>query len=213
MAPPTEGFTTANMDFASGKNEGYVRQITEWGSVMMLQEAKDFRLADKLPGSWKSLQNTDTEAKAGSCIGFDTDVWKVEDHWLTKACDEVKGADGMLARYIQTAILTHRESGKQAQPMSCHAPPPRFQDQRLDQFVTNLRKALGQVGKPVVGMDANFDVADVADKEGLQVFHVQTIIWVATNLKHRDSITRGWGPDHGASDHAALTCRLELVKA
>jgi len=212
MSAPVEGFTTANVDFARGKNEAYVREITTWGSVMMLQEAKDFDLADKLPGSWKSLQNTDTDAKAGSCIAFDTDVWKHEDHWLPFGCDEVKGSDGMLARYIQTAVLTHRESGKKAFPMSCHAPPPRFQDQRLDQFVRNLRAAIGEVGKPVIGMDANFDVKDVADKEGLQVFHVQTIIWIATNLGHKDSITRHWGEEHGAADHAALTCRLELVK-
>jgi hypothetical protein len=212
MTTPAESFTTANMDFAAGGNEGYVREIATWGSVMMLQEAKDFTLADKLPGSWKSLQNTSTDAKAGSCLAFDTDVWRLEDHWLTKACDEVQGADGMLARYIQTAILTHRESGKVANPMSCHAPPPRFQDQRLDQFATNLRKAIGQVGKPIIGMDANFDVKDVTDKAGLQVFHVQTIIWVATNLRHLKSTYRGWGPDHGASDHPGLTVKLELVK-
>jgi len=208
-----EGFTTANVDFARGKNKEYVRKIAEWGSVMMLQEAKDFRLADLLPGSWKSLQNTSSDSKAGSCIGFDTDIWKCEDHWLTFACDEVKGSDGMLARYIQTAVLIHRDSGKKAHAMSCHAPPPRFQDQRLDQFVANLRKAIHKVGKPVIGLDANFDVKDVADDEGLTIRHVQDIIWIATNLRHKDTITRGWGPEHGATDHKALTCRLELVKA
>jgi len=208
-----EGFTTANMDFARGKNKEYVRKITEWGSVMMLQEAKDFRLADLLPGSWKSLQNTSSDAKAGSCIAVDSDVWRVDEHALWFACDEVKGSDGMLARWLAYAEITHRETGKVCHPVAGHAPPPRFQDQRLDQWVHNLRRLLDKLGKPVVGLDANFDVKDVADDEGLTIRHVQDIIWVATNLRHKDSITRGWGPEHGASDHKALTCRLELVKA
>lgn len=205
-----EGFTTANVDFNRGKNAEYVKQIASWGSVMLLQEAKDFTLANVLPKSWKSLQNTSSDAKAGSCIGFDTDVWKVEDHWLDFGCDEVKGE--MLARYIQTAKLIHRESGKAAYPMSCHAPPPRCQAQRLDQFVKNLRKSRDKVGKPVIGMDANFDVKDVADSAGLDIYNVG-IIWILTNLVEKDTITRGWGPDHGATDHPALTARLELVKA
>lgn len=212
MTAPVESFTTANMDFVAGKNQEYVKQIATWGSVMMLQEAKDFNLADKLPKSWKSLQNTSTDAKAGSCIAFDTDVWKVDDYWLTFGCDEVKGADGMLARYIQTAKLIHRDSGKQAQPMSCHAPPPRFQAQRMDQFTRNLRKALDKVGKPVCGMDANFNVKDLANKAGLDVYH-EGIIWIATSLKKRDIIVRRWGPEHGASDHPALTGKFELLKA
>ena len=205
-----EGFTTANLDFNRGKNKEYVREIATWGSVMLLQEAKDFTLANVLPSGWKSLQNTANEAKAGSCIAFDTDVWRHEDHWLDFACDAVPGE--MLARYIQTAKLTHRESGKVAYPMSCHAPPPRVQDQRLDQFVKNLRKARNKVGKPVIGMDANYDVNDVHDSDGLDIYNVG-IIWILTNLVEKDTITRGWGPDHGATDHPALTCRLELVKA
>lgn len=204
-----ESFTTANVDFAAGGNEDYVRQIATWGSVMMLQEAKDFTLADKLPGSWKSLQNTSSEAKAGSCIAFDTKVWIVEDKWLTLACDAIPGE--MLTRYIQTAVLTHKESGKTVHPMSCHAPPPRYQKQRLDQFVKNLRKARDAVGKPVIGMDANFDVEDVADSAGLNIYHVG-IIWVATNLQHVKSTRRNWGLEHGTSDHPALTCKLKLVK-
>jgi hypothetical protein len=207
---PRESFTTANLDFNRGRNDDYVDQIATWGSVMMLQEAKDFVLADKLPKGWKSLQNTSSEAKAGSCLAVDTDVWRVEDHWLDFGCDEVKGE--MLARWIATAKLTHRASGKVAFPMSCHAPPPRVQDQRLDQFADNLVRARNKVGKPVIGLDANFDVADLARTVGLQVFHVG-IIWIATNLVEHDTITRHWGEEHGATDHPGLTCRLGLVKA
>jgi hypothetical protein len=97
--------------------------------------------------------------------------------------------------------------------MSCHAPPPRVQAQRLDQFANNLRKAIREVGKPVIGLDANFDVRDVTDREGLEVFHVETIIWIASNLVHKKSTVRHWGQEHGATDHAGLTCRFELVKA
>lgn len=212
MSAPEESFTTANVDFARGHNEGYVREIATWGSVMLLQEAKDFTLADKLPDSWRSLQNTTSEAKAGSCIAFDTDVWRVERHWLDKGCDEIPGE--MLTRWIASAELVHKASGKRAFPMSCHAPPPRYQAQRLDQFADNLRRALNAVGKPVVGLDANFDVRDVTnDVPGVKVFHVETIIWVGSNLRHVKSTTRHWGQEHGATDHAGLTCRFELVKA
>jgi hypothetical protein len=130
----------------------------------MVQEAKDLRLADLLPYGWKALQDTSSDAKAGSAVGYRTDGFDLEGWWLTKGCDEPAGG-GMLPRWIVSAELRHRDTGDLWTAVSCHAPPPRYSELQPG-FNANVAKVCRNHPAPVVGTDANMDLARFADALG-----------------------------------------------
>src|SRR4029077_16403593 len=166
---------TSNTDFYSGRNRPLVHQLCTYGDVLLLQEAKDMTLRDVLPADWRSLQNTSSDAKKGSCIAVDSRRVKVLEHYLTVGCGPPPGG-GMMTRYIVTAVCQMRHNGAVFTAISAHYPPRRYAMQ-WEEYTTSLKRVRANVrGKvPVIGTDANMPIGQLAAKLNSKAYGVGII--------------------------------------
>jgi hypothetical protein len=199
------------VDFASGGNHDYIRQLCEWGHVIALQEAKDFTVADSLPGGWLSTQVTDSDAEAGSCLAIDTDYVRVRDHYILYGCKAPKGG-GMLPRFIAVAFCEWLPTSRVFVAMSAHYPPGRYQEECGQEYTRNLshiRDAYRQ-HPTLIGMDANMDIGKMAGKLNKVKGYGSGIIGWCTDQKPSDETYRGKPIDKGWSDHPAYSIKVNL---
>ena len=152
------------MDFYSGSNEKYLDHLIDGGAeILLLQEVKDFKVADLLPSGWKAYQDTSSEAKAGSAIAVQTASVSVDKFWLVKGCNPPPEG-GMMTRWLACAQVRYEEGGVFT-PISGHAPPPRYSSIQPE-FNANLKKVVDSNPDPVVGADANQDIDKFANQIG-----------------------------------------------
>lgn len=195
------------MDFHSGSNRKYLEHLASQGaSVLLLQEAKDFVLADLLPAGWRALQDTSSEAKAGSAIAVAESVL-VGRWWLVKGCDAPKGG-GMLPRWLCCAELAS-DSGQQATAISCHAPPPRY-SQLQPTFNAAVAGVVKSYPDAVVGADANQDIDKFAKAlgSGMRAVGKQSGICLVSALPMTDVLLDSWGQKQGMTDHPAVSATI-----
>lgn len=191
------------MDFHSGQNKTYLRHLTDSGAdLLLLQEAKDFRLADLLPAGWRALQDSSSDAKAGSCMATGPGV-VVGDWWMVKACD-APADGGMLPRYLCCAELA-AEDGRQVTGISAHAPPPRYSSLQPG-FNQALAGVVGQYPDAVVGADANQDIDSFAKAlgKGMRAYGKQSGICLVSALPVSDVKQDSYGESAGMTDHPAV---------
>lgn len=195
---------SANVDFGSGHNRDVIEYLTDSADVILLQEAKDFTLADLLPAGWRSLQDTSSEAKAGACIGVRTDAITVARSWLVKGCDPPPGG-GMLPRWIAVADVRHPDSGEHFTAISAHDPPPRYSSLQPG-YDQNLAKVCQTNPNPIVGADANQDIDGFARKlgPGMKAYGKQSGICLVTAGPLEDVDLDSWPENYGASDHPCI---------
>lgn len=212
MTEPIVRIVSANTDFVRGHDATYVRQLCEWGDVLLLQEHKYANLADNLPDGWASLQDTTSEATKGSCIAYDT---RVLDHGWDRL---ILGAEpfiggrrvGLLPRYFQVARLVHKGSQRGVVVVSAHEPPFRFRvlqpgySRRLHATVARYTPDV------VVGADANMPLGRFANTLGLEGYG-KGIVGIATRLPVVHTDIKPWGIAHGLTDHPAVVAHVALV--
>ena len=75
---------TANLDFYSGDNRQYLAHLCADSDLVLVQEAKDLDLGELIPDGWRALQDTSSDAKAGSGILVSHAI-SVERWWLRRA--------------------------------------------------------------------------------------------------------------------------------
>ena len=202
-----------NAAFDIGYNKALVKQCCEWCDVLALVEAKDFRVADFLPTGWTSLQDTSSEAEAGSCLAVNTAKATIDESYLILGCDEPKGG-GMLKRYIAVAECHELATGKQFAPMAYHWPPERYQKECGPQFTENLQGAWvnNKTRRPVAGCDANMPIAKMADKlqnaKGYGTEVMGWCVWKGDTIKVTDTVVRGGVETEGWSDHPGYQVNL-----
>ena len=200
-----------NADFYTGHNKALVQQCCEWCDVLALVEAKDFTVADFLPGGWTSLQDTGSEAEAGACLAVNGARVSVEESYQVLGCDEPKGG-GMLRRYIAVAECHELATGKQFNPLVYHWPPERYQQECGPQFTTNLQGAWlnNKTRRPVAGCDANMPIKDMAKKlhnaKGYGTEVMGWSVWQGETVKVSDTVVRGGVKEW--SDHPGYQINL-----
>jgi hypothetical protein len=190
------------MDFTSGGNSKYLAHLCDGADVVMVQEAKDFRLADALPDGWYALQDSSSEAKAGSAIAVASGV-NVERWWMVRACD-APADGGMLPRWLCCAELS--TDGEDIVAISAHAPPPRYSE-LTPGFNAQVAKVVSQYpNRSVVGADANQDIDQFARALGSSMRAVgkQSGICLVSALPMSDVLLDGWGESQNMTDHPAV---------
>jgi len=199
------------MDFHSGNNGKYISHLIGTGAeLLLLQECKDFRLADLLPAGWRALQDSSSEAKAGSAMAVSSG-FSVESWWMVKGCDAPAGG-GMLPRWLCCAELTH-DSGTELAPISCHAPPPRY-SQLQPGFNAAVAQVVSQYPKTsVVGADANQDITKFAKAlgAGMKAVGKQSGICLVSALPMAAVVQDSWGQTQGMTDHPAVSADVGKV--
>lgn len=192
---------TANLDFTSGHNADYVEYLTDGADVLLLQECKDLTLADLLPAGWTSLQDTSSEAKAGSCIAVREGI-DVGRSWLVKGCGEPPGG-GMLPRWIACAQLNPGDD--EATAISAHAPPPRYSGLQPE-FNANVADVVNANPRPLVGADANMDIDKFAKAlgPGMRAYGKQSGICLVSSVPLTDVEVDSWAEKYDASDHPCV---------
>ena len=200
---------TSNTDFYSGRNRQLVHQLCTYGDVLLLQEAKDMTLRDVLPADWRSLQNTSSDAKKGSCIAVDNRRVKVLEHYLTVGCGPPPGG-GMMTRYIATAVCEMRHNGAVFTAISAHYPPRRYAMQ-WEEYTTSLKRVRANVrGKvPVIGTDANMPIGQLAAKLNSKAYGVGIIGFVTSAKVERERV-EVWPVTEKRSDHPAYVIRVNV---
>lgn len=197
------------MDFHSGGNKDYVRYLTDNGAdVIMVQEAKDFRLADVLPAGWAAYQDTTSEAKQGAAIAVGPGV-TMGRKWQVKGCDAPPGG-GMLPRWITCADVVYGDDGDTITAISAHAPPPRYSSLQPE-FNAELSKITTANQWAVVGADANMDIDKFAKALGGGMVAVgkQSGICLASALPLADVVTDEWPEEYGRSDHPCVWAAVD----
>lgn len=195
---------TANLDFYSGSNRDYLAHLCSGDACLVLvQEAKDLDLGELVPAGWRALQDTTSDAKAGSGLLVDASI-TVERWWLVKGCDAPAGG-GMLPRYLCCAEVTH-DSGAELVPISAHAPPPRYSGLQPGFADAVARVVADYPQTAVVGADANQDIDQWARELGSGMVAVgkQSGICVVSRLPATDVLLDSWGESHGMTDHPAV---------
>ena len=204
-----------NADFAAGYNKALVQQCCEWADVVAFCEAKDFKVADFLPDGWRSLQDTSTEAKAGSCLAVNTAKATVDESYLVLGCDEPKGG-GMLKRYIAVAECHEKAPGTQFAPMAFHYPPERYQKECGPEFTDRLQATWdnNKTRRPIAGCDANMPIKEMAGKlqnaKGYGTEVMGWCVWDGDAMKVTDTVVRGGVEDQGWSDHPGYQVNVNL---
>jgi hypothetical protein len=171
-------------------------------SLVLVQEAKDLRLADLVPAGWMALQDTSSDSKAGSGILVGSGI-TVDDWWLVKGCDAPPGG-GMLPRWLCCAEVTH-DAG-QLVPISAHAPPPRYAGMQPG-FADAVAAVVADYPQTaVVGADANQDIDQWARELGSGMVAVgkQSGICLVSRMPFTDVDLDNWGEQQGATDHPAV---------
>jgi hypothetical protein len=169
---------------------------------VLVQEAKDLRLADLVPAGWMALQDTSSDSKAGSGILVGSGI-TVDDWWLVKGCDAPPGG-GMLPRWLCCAEVTH-DAG-QLVPISAHAPPPRYAGMQPG-FADAVAAVVADYPQTaVVGADANQDIDAWARELGSGMVAVgkQSGICLVSRMPFTDVDLDNWGEQQGATDHPAV---------
>lgn len=194
---------TANFDFNAGHNRDYVEYLTADADVLLLQECKDFTLADMVPPGWDTYQDTSTEAKAGSCLAARIDAVTISRAWLVKGCGEPPGG-GMLPRYIATGAM-RTDTGEGFTAISAHAPPPRYSGMQPG-FNAALADVCAANPRPIVGADANMDIDKFAQAlgPGMRAYGKQSGICLVTADPLADVDVDDWPEGYGVSDHPCV---------
>ena len=151
------------MDFYAGGNKDYIHYLCSTADILLLQEAKDFVLADLVPDGWKAMQNTSSDAKAGSAIAVNSDVITVHAWGLVKGCDAPQGG-GMLPRYIVWSECRWEEGGMFS-PIAAHEPPGRYSELQPG-YTKKVQTVANSHPDPVIGADANMDIDTFAKQLG-----------------------------------------------
>jgi hypothetical protein len=198
---------TANCDFYAGANAAYLDHLTAGADVLMLQECKDFRVADLLPAGWKACQDTSSDAKAGAAIAYRAETIALDDWWIVKGCDAPAGG-GMLPRWIMCADLEHAAGELTA--ISAHSPPPRYAGLQPG-FTDVLAGILEDSPDAVIGADCNQDIDAWARDlgHGVTAYGKQSGICLVTARPLTDVQQDHYGEDQGWTDHPAVGGDLE----
>jgi hypothetical protein len=194
---------TANMDFYSGSNRAYLEHLADGADVLMLQEVKDFWVADVLPEGWKVCQDTTSDAKAGAAVAYRAETVTLDGWFLVRGCDAPKGG-GMLPRWIVVADLDH-DGGGLFTAISAHAPPPRYAELQPE-FTAQVAHVVAQSRAPVVGADANMDIDKFARAlgPGMKAYGKQSGICLVTASPLTDVEQDHYGESEGWTDHPAV---------
>lgn len=210
---------SANIDFALHGDPRYLAWVCERADVLLLQEAKNVRLADVLPDGWISLQDTsgatqaEREAHMGAAIAVKDETVAVDSHHLTLGAKpylpgSVARRVGMLPRHIAVASITERATGRPTTPISAHFPPPRFSALQPG-FEKRLRAIAARHRSVVIGTDANQPVAELADRMGLHCAGRGIVGLLSTETLHGEQV-RPWGIRQHVTDHPAVLATVHL---
>ena len=200
---------TANFDFNSGSNQKYLDHLIQSSpggapDILLLQEAKDFKVKDLLPSGWASYQDTSSEAKQGAAIAWRTSAVKVEKKWLVQGCPAEKNG-GMMARWLACAQVRFNGGGMFT-VISGHAPPPRYSSMQPG-FNANVKKVCDNNPDPVVGADANQDIDKFAKAlgSGMKAVGKQSGICLVSKSPLTNAKQDHWAENNKASDHPAVS--------
>lgn len=190
--------TTANVDFNKGSNKAYIEYLCSVSDVVLLQEAKDFKVKDCVPSGWKAFQDFSSDAKAGSAVAVNTSVVEVSGSNLVKLCDPPPGG-GMLTRYGMVV------QAKGISFMACHNAPQRY-DSQWNQFINNTQDVIGNNADIVIGMDANMPIATMAKKLGMGIHAYGTDIdGLFTKRQVTNVKTDTFGEKKNYTDHPSIS--------
>lgn len=211
---------TANTDWALRGDRGYLRHLCRDNDVILLQEAKDTRIADFLPPGWTSLQDVSSPDRMGSAIAVRDAAVIVKAHGLTSGTLPFIGGRriAMLRRWIAWADLTERATGDTLFAVSAHLPPWRFRPLQRP-YARRLRKVIGARRDVVIGTDANQPLHNLASRLGFEFYgedpHGNGIVGL---LAHTAVTVSGerverWGIAHHKTDHPAISATVTLPHA
>jgi len=192
------------MDFTSGGNQKYLSHLCSGdATVVLLQEAKDFRVGDLLPSGWKALQDCSSEQKQGSAIAVLASAVTVQRWWLVKACDAPAGG-GMLPRWLCCAELSC--DGEPITAISGHAPPPRYSELQPTFNAAVSRVVADYPQTALVGADANMDKDAFAKAlgSGMKAVGKQSGICLVSRMPFADVVQDSYGQSGGHTDHPAV---------
>lgn len=212
VTAPLVRVVTANTDFAKGADAKYVRELCEWGDVLLLQEHKYADLAANLPPGWTSLQDITSEATRGSCIAFNASVIRCDWDKLILGAQPFIGGKriGMETRYFQMARLVHKESGRGFVAVSAHEPPFRFRALQPG-YTRRLKAAVARYPRAIVGADANMPIGRFANTLGRSAYG-RGIVGIATDLPVVKHDVKPWGIARGLTDHPAVVVHVLIPK-
>lgn len=199
---------TANLDFYSGDNRQYLAHLCADSDLVLVQEAKDLDLGELIPDGWRALQDTSSDAKAGSGILVSHAI-SVERWWLQKGCGAPAGG-GMLPRYLCCAEVTH-ESEQRLVPIAAHAPPPRYSGLQPE-FADSVAAVVADYPQTaLVGADANQDIDAWARELGSGMVAVgkQSGICLVSRMPLGDVELDSWGENQGMTDHPAVWATVD----
>ena len=204
-------WTTANLDFVRAHDADYLAHLCESADVLLVQEAKDVRLADVLPEGWTALQDTTDEAHMGSAIAYRNETVSAGKNALRLTLGATPFWQGkrvqMLTRYIATAHLRDRATGEWRYAVAAHLPPRRFRFLQPG-MTRQLREVAKDHPHAVIGVDANQPLGRLGKALGLRSFGEGIVgILVGTNLRTGSPLVDTWGVDHSVTDHPAVTIR------
>jgi hypothetical protein len=198
------------MDWAKGGDKAYIEWLCRGADVLLIQEAKDFRLARLLPDGWEALQDTRGEAEMGSAIAVRTATVEVRGFHLALGARPFINSRrvGLLPRYMAVGHLTWRPTGEHFTGISGHFPPGRFRPLQPG-FEKALARVIGNHKNPVVGTDANQSVNALALRLGLHRT-ASGIVGLLSGPRMSDGRVRMWGMRHRLTDHPSVSAIVHL---
>ena len=208
-------FVTANMDFGLGHDAEYLAHLCVDADVVLVQEAKNVRLATALPGGWAALQDSTSPATMGSAICYRLATVEARHFRLRLGTLPRLGSRRvkMLARYIATAHLIERKTGNWHFGVSCHFAPDRYAF--LQPVMAARLKAIALRHRfAVIGTDANQPLDRLAKFLGLQGFGSGIVgLIFGKGLTVTERHIDRWGKQHNATDHPSVSAVVTHRKA
>ena len=196
-----------NADFNAGYNKALIAQCCDWCDVLALVEAKDFTVADFLPAGWTSLQDTSSEAEAGSCLAVNGAKVSVAESYLILGCDEPKGG-GMLRRYLAVAECHEVATGKQFAPIADHWPAGPLSGRLWPPVHPEPSGRVGQQQDPPPSRSDAMRTcrsprwpASLQNAKGYGTEVMGWCVWKGETIKVTDTVVRGGVEAEGWSDH------------
>jgi hypothetical protein len=203
-------WTTANLDFVRGHDADYLAHLCEGRDVLLVQEAKDIRLADILPVGWVALQDTTSPDTMGSAICYRRETVRVGTAGL-KLHYGSPATKGMLERWIATAPLCDRATKEWRFAVAAHLPPQRFSFLQPG-MTKRLRHVVKDHPHAVVGLDANQPLTKLADRLHMRSYGQGIVgLLVGSGLRATTVDIDHWGIQHNATDHPSVNIQLRHI--
>jgi hypothetical protein len=205
---------TANLDFNLPGDADYIAHLCETSDVVLVQEAKNVRLAKVAPVGFTALQDTTDQAHMGTGILVRDAKVEVGRHGATLGVKPILRTGRrvkMLARHIYSAHLTDKTTHEGFLAVSAHFPPRRFLPLQRP-FRNALAGVLHGHAHSVTGTDANQPIGNVAKALGLSA-KGQGIVGLLGGKGVTVSKTHVamWGVQHKVTDHPSVAAEVSSV--